>query len=93
MSDLAEELECDPSTISRTVAGKYVQTPRGVFPMRYFFTGGTTTPEGTSTSWDSVKASVQKIVDEEDKRKPLNDELIAKMLGDKGVEISRAYSG
>ncbi len=89
MSDLAEELECDPSTISRTVAGKYVQTPRGIFPMRYFFTGGTTTASGESTSWDSVKASVQKIIEEEDKRKPLNDDKIAALLRERGVDISR----
>lgn len=89
MSDLARELECDPSTISRTVAGKYVQTPRGVYPMRYFFTGGTETAEGKSTSWDSVKAAVQRIVDEEDKKKPLNDDQIAAKLGESGIEISR----
>jgi RNA polymerase sigma-54 factor len=89
MSDLAEELDCDPSTISRTVSGKYVQTPRGVYPMRYFFTGGTTTSEGENTSWDSVKASVRKIVKEEDKRKPYNDDQIAKILSDRGVDISR----
>ncbi len=89
MSDLAEELECDPSTISRTVAGKYVQTPRGIFPMRYFFTGGTKTTEGKSTSWDSVKASVSKIVEEEDKNAPFNDEQIAAIIKGKGVDISR----
>ncbi|MCB9851028.1 MAG: RNA polymerase factor sigma-54 [Phycisphaerales bacterium] len=89
MSDLAEELECDPSTISRTVAGKYVQTPRGIFPMRYFFTGGTTTSDGETTSWDSVKAAVERIVAEEDKKKPLNDDQIAAMLSEKGTKISR----
>jgi RNA polymerase sigma-54 factor len=89
MSDLAEELQCDPSTISRTVAGKYVQTVRGIFPLRYFFSGGTQTADGESTSWDSVKASVQKIVAEEDKTNPLRDDQIAAMLSSKGVDISR----
>jgi len=89
MSDMAQELDCDPSTISRTVSGKYVQTPRGVFPMRYFFTGGTETSEGTSTSWDSVKAAVQRIVEQEDKKKPLNDDQIAAKLSESGIEISR----
>lgn len=89
MSDLAEDLECDPSTISRTVAGKYVQTPRGIYPLRYFFSGGTQTADGESTSWDSVKASVQKIIDEEDKSNPLRDDQIAEILSKRGVEISR----
>lgn len=89
MSDLADEMNCDPSTISRTVAGKYVQTPRGIYPMRYFFTGGTETADGVSTSWDSVKAAVQRIVEEEDKSDPLNDDQIAKLLTERGIEISR----
>jgi len=89
MSTLAEELECDPSTISRTVAGKYMQTPRGICPLRYFFTGGTTTSSGETTSWDSVKAAVKKIVEEEDKHHPVHDEKIAEILHDKGIDISR----
>ena len=88
MSDLAEELKCDPSTVSRTVAGKYVQTPRGIYPMRYFFTGGTTTTSGKSTSWDSVKTGVQ-IIEEEDKANPYNDDQIAALLRDRGIRISR----
>jgi len=89
MSDLAEELECDPSTISRTVAGKYMQTPRGIFPMRYFFTGGMTTSSGESTSWDSVKVAMERIIQEEDKKNPLNDDQIAEMLSQRGTAISR----
>ncbi len=89
MSELAEELECDPSTISRTVAGKYVQTPRGIFPMRYFFTGGTESSTGESTSWDSVKTSVQKLIEEEDKKSPYNDDQVASLLNKQGIDISR----
>jgi RNA polymerase sigma-54 factor len=89
MSDLAAELGCDPSTISRTVAEKYMMTPRGVFPLRYFFTGGTETGNGESTSWDSVKARVQEIVKEEDKKNPLNDDEIVVKLQAEGIEISR----
>jgi RNA polymerase sigma-54 factor len=89
MSELAEELHCDPSTISRTVAGKYLQTPRGIYPVRYFFSGGTETTEGASTSWDSVRASVQQIIREEDRRNPLNDDQIAEILCQRGIDISR----
>ncbi len=89
MSDLAAELECDPSTISRTVAEKYMQTPRGVYPLRYFFTGGTETGDGESASWDSVKVRVKEIIEQEDKKDPLNDDDIVEKLKVEGIDISR----
>lgn len=89
MSDLALELGCDPSTISRTVADKYMQTPRGIFPLRYFFTGGMETEEGESVGWDRVKTRVRELVAEEDSKNPLNDDQIAARLKDEGVDISR----
>ena len=89
MSDLAEELGCDPSTISRTAADKYMQTPRGIYPLRYFFTGGTETESGESVGWDRVKTRVKEMVDAEDKSDPLNDDQIAAMLKKEGIEISR----
>lgn len=89
MSDLAVELSCDPSTISRTVADKYMQTPRGIYPLRYFFTGGTETDDGTSMGWDRVKTRVREFVDAEDPTHPLNDDQIAVMLKKEGIEISR----
>ena len=87
--DLAEELRCDPSTISRTVADKYMQTPRGFYPLRYFFTGGTQTDEGESVGWDRVKTRVRELVEAEDKKKPLNDDQIAARLKKEGIEMSR----
>ncbi len=89
MSDLAAELGCDPSTISRTVADKYMQTPRGVYPLRYFFTGGTETEDGESMGWDRVKTRVRELIDAEDKKAPLNDDQIAALLKREGIEISR----
>jgi RNA polymerase sigma-54 factor len=89
MSELAEELECDPSTISRTVSGKYMQTPRGLYPLRFFFTGGMESSDGESTSWDSVKARVKEIVDKEDPQVPLNDDQIADILSKEDKAISR----
>jgi len=89
MCDLAAEFGCDPSTISRTVDGKYMQTPRGIFPLRYFFTGGTETDQGESMSWDAVKARVRQIVETEDKSNPLSDDQIAKILRKEGINISR----
>jgi RNA polymerase sigma-54 factor len=89
MCDLAAEFGCDPSTISRTVDDKYMQTPRGIFPLRYFFTGGMQTTQGDPLSWDAVKARVQQIIETEGKNQPLSDEQIAKMLQDEGIDVSR----
>ncbi|MHC4091109.1 MAG: RNA polymerase factor sigma-54 [Planctomycetota bacterium] len=89
MSELAIRLECDPSTVSRTVADKYMQTPRGIYPLRYFFTGGMESPDGESTSWDSVKARVAEIVEQENREAPLNDDQIAAMLRKEDMAISR----
>lgn len=89
MSDLAAQLGCDPSTISRTVADKHMQTPRGIYPLRYFFTGGTENLKGESIGWDRVKTRVRELVDAEDHKSPLNDDQIAAELKAEGVEISR----
>lgn len=89
MADLAAELNCDPSTISRAVAEKYMQTPRGVYPLRYFFTGGLETADGQSAGWDRVKNRVKEIVEQEDKKTPLSDDAIAEMLEKEGFEIKR----
>lgn len=89
MSDLAEELGCDPSTISRTVAEKYLQTPRGFYPLRYFFTGGTDTGDGKSASWDSVKNRVRELVAGEDTKTPYSDDQIVELLAREGIELSR----
>jgi len=89
MSDLAEELQCDASTVSRTVAGKYVQTPFGMYPLRYFFTGGTQTEDGETVGWDRVKVKVKELIDREDPKNPINDEEISKRLGEQGIDISR----
>jgi RNA polymerase sigma-54 factor len=64
-------------------------SPRGIYPLRSFFTGGTESVDGESTSWDSVKARVKEIVDEEDKKNPLNDDVIAAGLQAEGIEVSR----
>ncbi len=89
MSDLAARFGCDPSTISRTVDEKYIQTPRGIFPLRRFFTGGAKTGNGEALGWASIKAKVQEIVDHEDKSDPLSDDVIVEQLKAEGVEIKR----
>ncbi len=74
------------ATVSRAVAGKYIQCSQGMLPLRGFFTGGTETADGSIQSWDAVKAKLQTIVDEEDKSKPLNDDQICEKLMQQGVK-------
>jgi RNA polymerase sigma-54 factor len=66
-----------------------VQTPRGILPLRKFFTGGTHTDSGEEVSWDAIKAAMKEVVDAEDKARPLSDEAIVKALKDKGIDIAR----
>jgi RNA polymerase sigma-54 factor len=89
MSDLAARFGCDPSTISRTVDEKWIQTPRGIYPLRRFFTGGMESEGGEVLGWDSIKAKVHQIVEHEDKSQPLSDDEIVEKLAAQGIEIKR----
>lgn len=89
MTLVADQLGVHVATVSRAVADKHVMTPRGVFPLRRFFTGGTQTDSGEEVSWDAIKAALKEVVDAEDKSAPLSDDAIAKALGERGIEIAR----
>lgn len=89
MADIAEKVGVHVATVSRAVADKYVQTPQGIFPLRMFFSGGTTTGEGREMSWEAVKEKLKDIVDGEDKSRPLNDEKLAAALRASGIDIAR----
>lgn len=89
MADVAGKVGVHVATVSRAVADKYAQTPRGIFPLRMFFSGGTKTADGEEMSWDAVRVKLQEIVDNEDKAKPLNDDELAKALNEAGIDIAR----
>ncbi len=89
MTQVAEQLGIHVATVSRAVAGKHIQTPRGVLPLRKFFTGGTQTESGEDVSWDAVKEALREIVDAEDKARPLSDEALVAELKKRGLEIAR----
>jgi RNA polymerase sigma-54 factor len=89
MTLVAEKLGIHVATVSRAVAEKYVMTPRGVVPLRGFFTGGTQTDTGEDVSWDAIKAALREVVDAEDKNKPLSDDALADALKARGLEIAR----
>lgn len=90
MQEIADEVGVHISTVSRAVAGKYAQTPRGIFSLKFFFTGGTTKTSGEEASQISIKERIKKIVGAEDPKKPLSDEGIAKSLEEEdGIKIAR----
>ena len=68
---------------------KHLLTPRGVVPLRRFFTGGTETASGEEISWDAIKAALQEVIDQEDKGNPLSDDALADKLKERGIEIAR----
>jgi RNA polymerase sigma-54 factor len=89
MVQVAEVVGVHETTVSRAVSGKYMQTPQGVFEMKYFFTSGIQTANGEGMSNTSVKDMIADIFANEDPGKPLSDQEVVKMLGDKGIVIAR----
>jgi len=89
MSDVAAKVGVHVATVSRAVAGKYVQTPVGIYPLRMFFSGGTTTSDGQDLAWDAVKFKLREIIAAEDKSRPLNDDALAEELKKHGPNIAR----
>ncbi len=89
MKTIADRLGIHVATVSRAVSEKYIMTPRGVVPLRSFFSGGLATDSGEDVSSNSVKASIQELIENEDKAKPLSDEKIVQALKERGVEIAR----
>ncbi|MBI9017292.1 MAG: RNA polymerase factor sigma-54 [Phycisphaerae bacterium] len=89
MVEVAEKIGVHVGTVSRAVSGKYMQTPSGIFPLRYFFSQGTANADGESMSWDAIKAKLQEIVDKEDKAKPFNDDQLVEELGKSGITVAR----
>lgn len=89
MQTIANELEIHVSTVSRTINNKYIQTPRGIFPMKFFFSGATRSSSGESKSRSSVKQRVQEIIDQENKANPLSDEEVAEKLQLSGLDVAR----
>jgi len=89
MQDIADKVGIHVSTVSRAISDKYVQTHRGIFPLKYFFTGGTLSSDGTVESRQSVKQKVKEIVDKEDKSHPLSDQEIVNELKKQGLSIAR----
>ncbi len=89
LQDVADAVEMHVSTISRVSNGKYMQTPHGVFELKYFFDSKVSTEEGEDVSARSVKDKISRMVADENKAKPLSDQVIADRLGEDGLKIAR----
>ena len=89
LKDIAEKIDMDISTVSRVANSKSIQTEFGVFPLKYFFSEGIATDSGEDVSNREVKSVLQGMVDAEDKKKPLSDDKLVKMLNKKGYTIAR----
>ena len=84
MAKVADDVGVHVATVSRAVAGKYMASPRGILPLRKFFSGGTEDANGQEHSWEAIRVQLQKIIDREDKSKPLSDDQIRKKLAEAG---------
>lgn len=89
MIGVADQLGIHVATVSRAVSEKWIETPVGIFPLRRFFSMGTTDSSGTEMSWDAVKEKIRKIIDDEDKLQPLNDDEIVDKVKAQGIELAR----
>ena len=89
MKEVSEEIDVHESTVARAVANKYVDTPRGTFPLRYFFTHSYVTNQGEELSSQTVKDAISILINKEDKKKPFSDEKISKVLKEQGIPCAR----
>ena len=89
MIQVAEEVGVHETTVSRAVSGKYIETPQGVYEMKYFFTSGIQTDSGAGMSNTSVKGMIAEMFRVENTSKPLSDQEIVEMLKEKGIKIAR----
>ncbi len=89
LRDVADDIGAHESTVSRAIAGKYIATPRGLYPLKKFFTTGLKSRYGRDVSAESVKAQIRALIDQEDPYKPLSDEEIAKTLSRSHIKIAR----
>jgi len=89
MQQIADKVGVHVTTVSRAVGDKWVQTPRGIYPLKRFFVGGTKSADGEDIAWDSIRLKLQELVDSEDKSKPYSDDELVKRLKESGFKAAR----
>ena len=89
LREVADVISMHESTVSRVTNEKYVQTPRGLLPLKFFFSSGLSTTTGEDASARAIRAQIQKMVADEDSKDPLTDQQIVEMFAQRGVKIAR----
>ncbi|MFT3880331.1 MAG: RNA polymerase factor sigma-54 [Gemmatales bacterium] len=89
MQQIADQVGVHVTTISRAVDDKWVETPRGIFPLKRFFGGGTTTAQGEEVAWELIKSKLTELIASEDKANPLSDDELVKKLQEAGYPVAR----
>ena len=89
MQKIADDVGVHETTISRAIANKYAKTPHGVFPLKHFFNSGFTSDSGETIANQSIKETIEKIIQKEDPKKPISDQAISKELEKEGIKIAR----
>jgi RNA polymerase sigma-54 factor len=89
MEQIADIVGVHVTTVSRAVDEKWIETHRGILPLRMFFMGGTTNQDGEDVAWNKVRIELQKLIDGEDKSKPYSDVEIQRRLNAQGFSVAR----
>ncbi len=89
LRDVAEDIDMHESTVSRVTTNKYVQTPQGLFELKFFFNSGINTTDGDAVASESVKSRIKEIVAAEDPKKPYSDQKIVALLKEQDINIAR----
>ncbi len=89
LKDVAADIGVHESTVSRATSGKYAQTPRGMFELKFFFSSGLKAADGQQAAAESVRRLIKQLIDEEDPSEPLSDRAIAERLQHEGIHVSR----
>ena len=89
MQQIADRIGMHVTTVSRAVDDKWLQTPRGLYPLRRFFVGGTKSADGEEVAWDAVRMKLQEIIDAESKERPFSDDDLVDELGKQGITVAR----
>ncbi len=89
MQQIADQVGVHVTTVSRAVDDKWIQTPRGMFPLKRFFVGGTRSDDVDDVAWDRIRLKLQELVDHEDKQHPYSDDDLVRKLKESGMKVAR----
>ena len=89
MQQIADKVGVHVTTVSRAVDDKWIATPRGIFPLKRFFVGGTKSESGEDVAWDIIRIKLQELIDKEDKQAPYSDDDLVERLSQQGLHVAR----